>query len=141
MKKLLESLQKKRSQEEGFTLTEIMITVLIIGVLAAIAVPIFLNQQNAGRETEMKSALLKSKNIVETERGGNNGYYPTYTPSAINKGLPEGVSLQYTYSTDQTQYCVAATTTDSSKVFYLGSASSTPSTTSCILPNIGTVQP
>lgn len=141
MDMLLKALQKNRKNESGFTLVEIMITVLIIGVLAAIAVPIFLNQQSAGRDTEMKSALLKGKTIVETERGGNNGYYPTYTPSAVVKGLPDGVAVRYTYSTDQTQYCLTATTTDSSKAFYLSSSSSTPSDAVCGFPNVGTVQP
>jgi type IV pilus assembly protein PilA len=56
----MESLNTKR--EEGFTLVEILVVILIIGILASIAIPVFLNQRKAANsatvEADVKNAAL-----------------------------------------------------------------------------------
>lgn len=64
---MLARMQKSlKEKDQGFTLIELLVVIVIIGVLAAIAIPLFLNQQKKGVDAGIKSDLKNAATSVET---------------------------------------------------------------------------
>src|SRR5665213_2569849 len=62
-------------REEGFTLIELLVVIIIIGILAAIAIPVFLNQRQKGYDAQAKSDARNAATAEETYLTDNPAGY------------------------------------------------------------------
>src|SRR3712207_3836944 len=86
---MLHKLRQRMADERGFTLIELLVVILIIGILAAIALPAFLNQREKAQDTEAKSAVRTAQTAMETFYTDNQDYEVGADADAVKATLTE----------------------------------------------------
>jgi prepilin-type N-terminal cleavage/methylation domain-containing protein len=110
-----------KQEDEGFTLIELLVVMIIIGILVAIAIPIFMNQKDKAHETAVKADVKSASTAIETLLTDGDpsaavkaaGAAPEYTIDGTSAGvgwfserLSKSEVVYWNIQTDGT-YCVA----------------------------------
>jgi type IV pilus assembly protein PilA len=133
---MLHKLRNRAQDEKGFTLIELLVVILIIGILAAIALPAFLNQRSKAQDTEAKSAARTAQTALETYYTDEQTYATADVTKlraiepALNSGVAAGANLTLTGNTVDA-YTLTVTQPKTTSVFRVIKASDGSVTRTC----------
>ena len=133
---LLKLRQRMAQDESGFTLVELLVVMLILGLLAAIAIPAFFSQRDKARDAEAKSAVRTAQTAIESYATDNDGSYANADTAdlvAIEPTLGDvGTRLTLPVAPTADTYTVQVQSeTDATQLFRISRAANGTTTSTC----------
>lgn len=119
-------------REAGFTLIELLVVMLILGILAAIAIPAFFNQKNKASDTKSKADAKTAQTAMETYAIDNGGSYLNVDAGKLKtiESTLNGANLTTVTGTANT-FEIAVTTPGTERVFKIVRAANGTTTFPC----------
>lgn len=132
-----------RDKDQGFTLIELLVVMIIIGILAAIAVPVFLNQRAKARDASVKADVSTVGKEIATYFVDNTAVPALalaanrYTLAGNDIGAASsGVAITTTNIVDSTHWCVSLTNANGSTKTFKYSAKAGLASGDCVAADV-----
>lgn len=117
---MLQRLRHRAQSQEGFTLIELLVVILIIGILAAVAIPTFLSQTSKAYDSNVQASLNSIQQAESTYSTSNGGYVAASGASSSNPLITIEPTLTTAFTATPAGY--GATVTAASNTGYTASA-------------------